>query len=239
MVWKRRKLAALMVCDVCAPWALNVWVCLRPEEAPWPASGPPASVCHSAEVTLVVMWRVDAVSLEHITDDRRAGLRQWELQSLLSTIFFLSGLTPTPLGLLSLLFLLSVFLDEAPDLSTYWKWLSIQMTLPLVILWKERYARTHVSGFWRPGCLKWAQDRAGAFRVVWVVKNPPAKARDIRDAGSIPGSGRSTRGGQPTPVFLPGESHGQRSLAGYSLECCKESNMTEATEYAHKTGLKQ
>ena len=98
MVWKRRKLAALMVCDVCAPWVLNVWVCLRPEEAPWPASGPLASVCHSAEVTLVVMWHVDAVSLEHITDDRRAGLCQWELQSLLSTIFFLSGLTPTPLG---------------------------------------------------------------------------------------------------------------------------------------------
>ena len=55
-------------------------------------------MCHSAEVTLVVMWLVDAVSLEHITDDRRAGLQQWELQSLLSTTFFLSGLTPTPLG---------------------------------------------------------------------------------------------------------------------------------------------
>ena len=23
------------------------------------------------------------------------------------------------------------------------------------------------------------------------------------------------------PVFLPGESHGQRSLAGYSPHCCK------------------
>ena len=32
---------------------------------------------------------------------------------------------------------------------------------------------------------------------------------------------------QPTPVFLPGESHGQRSLAGYSLWDRKESNMTE------------
>ena len=29
----------------------------------------------------------------------------------------------------------------------------------------------------------------------------------------IPGSGRSPKEGQPTPVFLPGESHGQRSLA--------------------------
>ena len=32
---------------------------------------------------------------------------------------------------------------------------------------------------------------------------------------------------QPTPVFLPGESHGQRSLAGYSLLGYKESDMTE------------
>ena len=30
----------------------------------------------------------------------------------------------------------------------------------------------------------------------------------------------------PPPVFLPGESHGQRSLAGYSPWDCKESNMT-------------
>ena len=31
---------------------------------------------------------------------------------------------------------------------------------------------------------------------------------------------------QPTPVFLPGKSHGQRSLAGYSPWGCKESDMT-------------
>ena len=30
-----------------------------------------------------------------------------------------------------------------------------------------------------------------------------------------------------TPVFLPRESHGQRSLAGYSPWGCKESDMTE------------
>ena len=37
--------------------------------------------------------------------------------------------------------------------------------------------------------------------------------------GSIPGSGRSPRGGykQPTTVFLPGESHGQRSLVDYGV----------------------
>ena len=32
---------------------------------------------------------------------------------------------------------------------------------------------------------------------------------------------------QPTLVFLPGESHGWRSLAGYSLQGHKESDMTE------------
>ena len=35
------------------------------------------------------------------------------------------------------------------------------------------------------------------------------------------------RAWQPTPEFLPGESPGQRSLAGYSPWACKESGMTE------------
>ena len=34
---------------------------------------------------------------------------------------------------------------------------------------------------------------------------------------------------QPTPVFLPGESHGRRSLVGYSPWGCTESDTTEAT----------
>ena len=48
-----------------------------------------------------------------------------------------------------------------------------------------------------------------------VIKNPLAKAGDM---GSIPGSGRSPGegNGKLTPVFLPGESYGQRSLAGCS-----------------------
>ena len=64
-----------------------------------------------------------------------------------------------------------------------------------------------------------------------MVKNLPANAGDTRDAGSIPGLGRypGGRAWQPTPVFLPGESHGQRSLAGYSPKRNKESDMTEAT----------
>ena len=34
---------------------------------------------------------------------------------------------------------------------------------------------------------------------------------------------------QPSPVFLPGKSHGQRSLAGYNPRGRKESDMTERT----------
>ena len=34
---------------------------------------------------------------------------------------------------------------------------------------------------------------------------------------------------QPTPIFLPGESHGQRSLVGYRPEGRKESDTTKAT----------
>ena len=37
------------------------------------------------------------------------------------------------------------------------------------------------------------------------------------------------RAWQPTPVFLPGESHGQRSLVGYSPWGCKELDTTKVT----------
>ena len=50
------------------------------------------------------------------------------------------------------------------------------------------------------------------------------------DTGSIPGSGRFPwkREWQPTPVFLPEVSCGQRSLVGYSPWDHKELDMTEA-----------
>ena len=57
-----------------------------------------------------------------------------------------------------------------------------------------------------------------------------------------PGSQASSRGeakdsallsSRDAPVFLPGESHGQRSLVGYSPWSCKESDTTEATQHLH------
>ena len=57
---------------------------------------------------------------------------------------------------------------------------------------------------------------------------------DTGDIRLIRGLGRFLwrRAWQPTPVFLPGEAHGQRSLAGYSPWSYKESDPTEATEHA-------
>ena len=49
-------------------------------------------------------------------------------------------------------------------------------------------------------------------------KESPCNAGDL---GSIPGLGT------PTPVFWPGEFHGQRSLAGFSPWGCKESDTIE------------
>ena len=43
------------------------------------------------------------------------------------------------------------------------------------------------------------------------------------------------KGWQPTPVFLSGEIHGQRSLVGYSPWGCKELNTTEVTEHSTLT----
>ena len=68
-----------------------------------------------------------------------------------------------------------------------------------------------------------------------MVKNPPAEQELPGDVDLIPGSGGSPgrRVWQSTPVFLPGESCGQRSLAGYCPWGLKESaDMTQVTEHA-------
>ena len=56
----------------------------------------------------------------------------------------------------------------------------------------------------------------------------------MRDVGLIDPCVRKIpwrRAWQPTPVFLPGESHGQRSLAGYSPWGHKETDTTEAIQH--------
>ena len=66
---------------------------------------------------------------------------------------------------------------------------------------------------------------AGGLPGSSMVKNLPANAGD---KGSILGSGRFPwrREWLATPIFLPGESHGKRSLVGYSPWDCKEPDVT-------------
>ena len=62
-----------------------------------------------------------------------------------------------------------------------------------------------------------------------VVKNPPANAGDIREDGFHSWVGKIPWRRALTPVFLPGEYHGQRSPDGYSPWGRKELDTTEAT----------
>ena len=55
---------------------------------------------------------------------------------------------------------------------------------------------------------------SGASQVALVVKNLPANVGDVRDASSIPGSGRSPGGGHGNPLWYSclEKPHGQRSF---------------------------
>ena len=63
-------------------------------------------------------------------------------------------------------------------------------------------------------------------------KEPTCQCRRHKRCGFDPWVGKIPwrRAWQPFPVFVPGESHRQRSLAGYSPWCHKESDTTEASE---------
>ena len=62
-----------------------------------------------------------------------------------------------------------------------------------------------------------------------MVKNLSASAGDSRDAGSIPGSGRSPGEGNGNSLqdYCLESPHEERSLGGYSPWSRKESDMTE------------
>ena len=71
----------------------------------------------------------------------------------------------------------------------------------------------------------------------WLsIKNLPARQETQRTwVWSLDWEGSWRWAWQPTPVFLPEESSGQKTLAGYSLQGGKESDTTEATEHTHVT----
>ena len=74
-----------------------------------------------------------------------------------------------------------------------------------------------------------ARKNERASQVALVLKNPPANAGDIRDAGSIPGSSRSPGGGNGNPLQHSClENHMDRG-AWWAPSIGSESDMTEVT----------
>ena len=69
----------------------------------------------------------------------------------------------------------------------------------------------------------------GLSQVAIVVKNPPATAGDVKDAGSIPGSGRSPGGGHGNPLqYSCLENPMDRGAWQATLHGITESDRTEA-----------
>ena len=66
-------------------------------------------------------------------------------------------------------------------------------------------------------------------------KEPTCQYRRHKRYGFSPRVGKFPwrREWQLTPVFLPGESHGQRNMVGYSPWGRKESDTSEAMEHEH------
>ena len=82
----------------------------------------------------------------------------------------------------------------------------------------------------------------GASQVALVVKNLPANIGDISDLSLIPGWGRSSGVlrilEQPSPVFLPGETHGQRSLGVTKKSDINDlSDTNNVTMYIYNTNI--
>ena len=88
------------------------------------------------------------------------------------------------------------------------------------------------TSLWQQKINRWGKVLFGISQVALVVKNPPANAGDRRNASLIPELERFPwrRAWQPTPIFLPGKSHEQRSLVGYGPQDRQQSDLTEATE---------
>ena len=95
----------------------------------------------------------------------------------------------------------------------------------------------HMTDFCFPFCSDYQETRASP--VAHRVKNPPVNVEDTRDAGSTPGSGRFfwRSKQQPSPVFLPGKFHAQRSLTGYTVHRVTKSLMQLSVHAQDRTRI--
>ena len=151
------------------------------------------------------------------------GCLLWPVRSLGKTLLAFAVLHPVLQGQICLLLQVSLDFLLLHSSPLWWKWhLFLVLVLDLIALHRTvqllwHYWSGHTLGllwYWmvcagneqRSFCHFW--DCTQVLHS-WVRKMP------------------WRRKWQTTPVFLPGESHGQRSRAGYSPRGCKESDMTE------------
>ena len=73
-------------------------------------------------------------------------------------------------------------------------------TEPVLKDWLNWLLRLRSLHLWAIYTYELFTPRCKQHHVVLVVKNPPAGARDISDSGSVPGSGRSSGGGNGKPL---------------------------------------
>ena len=103
-----------------------------------------------------------------------------------------------------------------------WATMGLQHTINtfLYVLWHT----WHIKGYWNH------ENNNNSNST--ILKNPKDSAGEARGMGLILAWIKKIPWGrkwQPTPVFLPGEFHGQRSLVGCSPYGCRESDPTEHT----------
>ena len=129
----------------------------------------------------------------------------------------------------------SKYFCKGPDSECFRLWgpYSLDYILSTVLSWHENSHRQFINQWvWLCSNLNVLVDTKG-FPSGSMGKEFACNAGETEGTVLIPGLGRSPgrRAWQPTPVFLPGESHGQRSLAGYSPWGHKELNTTKVTEH--------
>ena len=97
----------------------------------------------------------------------------------------------------------------------------IRLSVNSVTLEKEK------APIWNNLLMNWAS------QVALVVKEPTCQCRRRKRHGFDPWVGKIPwrRAWQPTPVFLPGESHGQRNLVNYSPWVHEELETTDVWVY--------
>ena len=106
------------------------------------------------------------------------------------------------------------------------------------VLWTQKQTRRSMEQNKEPRntlthlwAVSWQQRKEEGFSDNTGGKRLACQCRRHKRCGFYPGVGKFpwTRAWQPTPVFLPGEFHGQRSLVDYSLWSHKELGVTEVT----------